>query len=75
MVLIAIVSRDLTGRISVATTQVRLPRPRLKAVVKIISRGSGSQEMVPSPPSGEPLSVVRLSSWARAVNDLREVSQ
>ena len=35
---------DLTGRISVATTQVRLPRPRLKAMVKIMRRGRGSQE-------------------------------
>ena len=35
---------DLTGRISVATTQVRLPRPRLKATVKHMRRGSGSQE-------------------------------
>ena len=34
--------RDRKGRISVATTQVRLPMPTLKARVKIIKIGKGN---------------------------------
>ena len=36
--------REFTGSTSVATTQVRLPSPRLKATVKPRMRGRGTQD-------------------------------